>query len=154
MRVPVYINNGVKIEFDDYLELSLNCSICRRVHRTVQLHCDGRPGVCTPTFHKFPCKVVLKINAQRIENGKEIIEGFYRIEYENEPFFDPKYRLTSYIPMSWGRVYFSAICPNCGSISKESSQQNAVKPFKIHCSCGYVLYTEIKDTPIVEVVDE
>jgi hypothetical protein len=65
------------------LEVSLDCFICRRRHRTIIMKGLGGAGVCTPTGHQFPGILVEVITGRG--------EGLFAFTYEFESFADQKY---------------------------------------------------------------
>lgn len=134
---------GTHVAFSDTLEVSLDCCICHRCHRTVIFEVGGVEGRCTPIGHPFPGKVVSKA-----ADGDSVV---YRLEYWYEPFTDAKYpevRQSNPLP-TWGRVGFTVACPECNQTQNCSVQTNTVRPVTCHCKCGRVLYTEVEEMPVM-----
>ena len=132
---------GSRVTFRDGLEVSLDCCICQRCRRTVIFKVGEVEGKCTPTGHPFPGKIVrLKANADSV---------VYGLEYWYEPFEDAKYpdRRKAQDRPTWARVGFDIACPKCGQESRQSSQNNIVRPRTCHCKCGHVLFTESDEMP-------
>jgi hypothetical protein len=142
---------GATVTFSDTLEVSLDCCVCHRCWRTVIFQLGGIDGKCTPTSHSFPGKLVAK------DVGREGLEAFvaYLIEYQFEPFEDVKYpdRIPAELP-TWGRVGFEVICPRCGEVSWQSTQNNIVRPWTQKCKCGLPLFTETVEMPGLSLVEE
>ncbi len=144
-------NKNVIISFGDKLEVSLDCSDCERRRRTVVFELDSEAGNCTPTGHSFRGKLAIKNTwqADRIYSAK------YEVVYEYEPFVDRKYpNEPNYYGQSkgvpiWGRVHFPITCPQCERWFDWSMQNNIVRPWTNECKCGYELYTEIEEMPIL-----
>ena len=134
---------GAVATFSDTLEVSLDCCICHRCHRTVMLNFGGVEGKCTPTGHPFPGKIV------RMEATADSV--VYYLEYWYETFEDAKYpdRRKAQDRPTWGRVGFEIVCPRCGQASKQSSQTNVVRPWTCHCNCGQILFVESDVMPIL-----
>jgi hypothetical protein len=134
---------GSRVTFSDTLEVSLDCCICRRCFRTVILTRGNVEGICTPTGHPFPGKIV------GLEAGANSV--IYRLEYLFEQFEDAKYpgRRTPQDRPTWGRVGFEITCPNCGHKTPHSTQTNIVRPWTCRCECGQVLYTETDEMPVL-----
>jgi hypothetical protein len=135
---------GATVSFGDPLELSLDCPVCRRRRRTVIFREGQTEGVCTPTRHPFPGRIT----------GKEVVQhgltwsAAYRVAYRYEPFTDAKYpsEKPSGQP-SWARMPFEVVCPECGRVTKTSTQSNLVRPRSCQCQCGRVLFTEQDPMP-------
>ncbi len=112
VSVQIAFAEGSHVTFGDTLELSLDCCICHRCHRTVIFEVGGVEGKCTPTGHPFPGKVVSKT----ADAGSVV----YRLEYWYEPFIEakhPEWRRPQSLP-KWGRVRFTVTCPKCGLAQK------------------------------------
>ena len=138
---------GVTATFNDDVEVSLDCCICHRCHRTVKFHVEGVEGTCTPTRHAFPGKLLGKTS------GPSFV--LYRLEYWYEPFTDAK-RSDHDTPTGyprWARVGFELVCPNCGRYQACSTQTNLVRPWVYKCGCGHTLYTETDEMPTVSQAD-
>jgi len=65
VAVRLEFARGASVSFGDPLELSLDCSVCRRCRRTVVFREGRSEGVCTPTGHLFPGRIVGKEVVQR-----------------------------------------------------------------------------------------
>jgi hypothetical protein len=136
---------GATVTFNDTLEVSLDCCICHRCHRTVIFQVDGVEGKCTPTGHAFPGKIV----AKEVGWDGSLALAVYRLEYWYEPFSDAKYpghRKPAGRP-TWGRVGFEVTCQGCGQVNRQSTQNNIVRPWTYQCQCGQTLYTETAEMP-------
>jgi hypothetical protein len=136
---------GAGIIFLDPLEVSLDCPVCRRCHRTVVFREGQAEGICTPTGHAFPGRIVGK----QVGRDGRVASVVYRVEYRYEPFTDAKYpdhRKPTGEP-TWGRVAFEVACPSCGQSTQASTQTNIVRPWVCRCKCGCVLYTERDEQP-------
>lgn len=145
-------SKGIEVVFDDTVEVSLDCSDCHRKRRTVIFYAGKEKGKCTPTGHPFRGKLISKHSY--LEANRYFVE--YKILYEYEPFVDAKYPNEKIyygeskgIP-TWGRISFALKCPKCKSVSKESSQNNLVRPYSCTCACGFELYEEQTEIPILE----
>jgi hypothetical protein len=134
---------GVSAAFSETLEVSLDCCICHRCHRTVVFQAGGFDGKCTPTGHSFPGKLIGK------EPGPTSV--VYRLEYWYEPFADAKYpdRRTPTGWPTWGRVELEVVCPSCGQAQRCSTQTNIARPLVCRCRCGYELYIESEKMPVL-----
>jgi hypothetical protein len=142
---------GAAVTFSDTLEVSLDCCVCYRCHRTVIFQVGGVEGKCTPTGHAFPGKIV----AKNVGQDGPIASAVYRLEYWYEPFTDAKYpehRKPSGRP-TWGRVGFEVTCPACGQVNRQSTQTNIVRPWTCQCQCGQTLYTETAEMPELSLVE-
>lgn len=163
IRITLRFSPGVQITLDKILEVSLDCPICKRLHRTIMLATEKRQitrsyrnetvhlsqaeklAVCTPTLHTFPARLVHKE-----VTTSEVPEIIFRFEYESRPFIDHKGRHSSEIP-TWARVSFTATCPQCRTETCTSTQTNLVRPYTKHCSCGYVLYVDVIEPQVEDV---
>jgi hypothetical protein len=149
IRASIYPNKGVNILFEQYLEISLDCSQCSRTHRTVVFESNDQLGRCTPSGHEFEGKVS-KLAVKEIKGiFSNEVECYFKLCYEYSEVKDKKYpnRVSSSLP-TWGRVHFAVTCPKCGNSAKHSTQNNIVRPWTNICNCGYKLYTEKKEFPV------
>jgi hypothetical protein len=139
-KVQIDFAEGVAFTFRPQLEVSLDCYICRRRHRTVVMKAIGGTCICTPTRHAFPGTLFEVVTFGR--------EGLFTFFYEYEPFTDQKYpdesryaRWEKGAP-SWVRVSFDVTCPSCGLTTERSAQTNLVRPWDCFCKCGTRLYSD------------
>jgi uncharacterized protein (TIGR02996 family) len=135
---------GATVTFADSLEVSLDCCVCRRCHRTVVFQGDCTNGRCTPTNHLFPGYLLRK--DEPVGSSASVR---FLVAYRYEPFVDAKY--TSRQPRgvtTWARVYFSVVCPACGESVRDSTQTNLVRPWTCRCRCGAVVY-EDREMPML-----
>lgn len=143
-----FVPNAV-VAFDRKLEVSLDCHVCQRRDRTVIFRPGETHGICTPTKHAFPGRI-LNVES-RVEGNAHI--AIFLFEYEHEPFRDTKYPdERRYATMelgapSWARVSFDVTCPACGERSQHSTQNNIVRPWRRMCKCGRPLYAETAEMP-------
>ena len=142
------VSGDVKVAADDLLELSLNCFICERTRRTIGLRIGEEAGICTPTRHLFPAKIL----AKEVVKKDEFIQIKYQVEYWFAPFIDRKYKELAEDVLKWGRINFTLTCPNCGEIKHTSVQNNLVRPHTYYCSCDRPLYSETEEYPKFERV--
>jgi hypothetical protein len=149
INVILETSEGVKVSAGNLLELSLDCFICERTHRTILLNDDNETGICTPTKHLFPSKILNK----KVIAESTFVEINYEVEYWFAPFIDKKYKETAKNILSWGRVNFYITCPKCGEQKKSSVQNNIVRPWTCYCNCGYALYFETEEYPKFEKIN-
>lgn len=142
------ISDGVKVFAGDTLELSLHCFLCERTNRTIILSAGEDAGICTPTKHHFPAKIL----AKETLNQTKLVEINYQVEYWFASFVDRKYKKTAENILTWGRVHFQMTCPKCGEIKTRSVQTNLVRPWTCFCSCGLALYSETEEYPKFEKI--
>ena len=138
---------GAQVTFNDSLELSLDCPVCRRCCRTVAFWVGESEGRCSPTRHAFPGRI---INKQVAQEGK-VTSVVFRVRYSYEPFTDAKYlekRKPSGEP-TWGRIQFQVKCPLCGEVRNAFTQTNIVRPWLCQCKCGCDLYTDQDLQPVL-----
>jgi hypothetical protein len=149
IHTSVFPNKGVEVSFEQYLEVSLDCAQCGRTHRTVFFKAAGEAGICTPSGHAFPGKAEALQQNNKDSFFKREFECIFKLEYAYTEINDKKYpnRRSSKIP-TWGRVHFSVTCPKCRKVSKQSIQNNVVRPWTCKCKCGYELYTEKTAFPV------
>jgi hypothetical protein len=133
------------VDFSPDLEVSLDCHVCRRCHRTVIFRSGALHGVCTPTRHDFPGRLLSSEASERADWRS----SRYLIDYEYVPFRDAKYpeSAPSEGAPTWARVSFKVKCPACGVVSPHSTQNNIVRPWRCTCKCGGHLYNESLPMP-------
>lgn len=124
------------------VEISLDCSSCRRRLRTVVFAEVGAKGICTPTGHQFEGQL----------HALNVIGATIRAEfqYEFEPFEDAKYGDARYQGFeagapTWARVTFQLRCSACGREGWGSTQSNLVRPWSAACRCGAPLYDDVRE---------
>jgi len=149
--VRIAFTNGAPITFLDTLEISLDCCICRRCRRTVIFFEGETEGKCTPTGHTFA-----RLTGKEVAQNGPVASVVYRVVYRYEQFVDAKYpgrRKPSDLPR-WARVRFDIVCPMCGFVKRDSTQNNIVRPYICSCQqCGCVLYTEQHEQPVLSCAD-
>ena len=132
--------HGEIVVVQPQLEVSLDCTTCRRRHRTVVFDQLGVHGRCTPTGHEFDGRVS---SIERRPSG-----AVAEFRYHYEPFTDTKYPDEKrYVGFergapSWVRFHFHVRCLKCGETSVQSTQTNIVRPWKCMCACGASLYVD------------
>lgn len=137
------------VAFDRKLEVSLDCHVCQRRCRTVIFRSGETHGICTPTKHDFPGRI-LNVES-RVEGSAQV--AVFVFEYEHEPFRDAKYpdeRRYGTMGLgapTWARVSFDVTCPACRKRSQHSTQNNIVRPWQCLCKCGCPLYSETVEMP-------
>lgn len=145
IAVALRLAEGVRLSFEDSLEVSLDCSFCRRAHRTVILAVGSGKGVCTPTRHPFSGAIVEKVDRE-LPAGEQVS---YEIAYEYEEFVDARY--PERVPtgrVTWARATFAIECPACHLSQDGSTQSNLVRPYAARCSCGRTLYEDTESPRI------
>lgn len=142
------VESGVTVEYLDELEASMDCLVCKRRHRTVIFHRGERWPKCTGRQNCNGFCGELETITQS-STGREFT-GTYVIRFAYLRFTDLKHNNKSKGDVRWGRVHLRVNCPSCG-VSKDSSiQTNSVRPFTYHCECGYALFTETVEMPVIE----
>jgi hypothetical protein len=150
VKVDLELSEGVQIEFENVIEISLDCAVCLARRRTVKVIESQEYGTCVKTNHQFPIKINSK-SSKIVNNKTEVI---YQIKYWYSPFFDRKHYQESQVLPTWGRINFILTCPRCLQKKENSLQTNLVRPFTQHCECGFLFYTEKEVMPIFEEVNE
>ena len=141
VQVELELTRGVRLDFKDKLEVSLDCSACQRRCRTVVFPSKDDAPFCTPTRHEFAGKL---LSVQSEETGTT-----FEFQYEFESFVDTKYpneQRYSGIERgapTWARAWFSATCPACGKNNSGSTQSNIVRPSVERCICGKDLFKDL-----------
>ena len=144
ISIDLRLNDGVTAAIDDLIEVSLDCSDCKRKMRTVAFREGENHGVCTPSGHWFRGVMLDK----RLPSRETRLNAEYDVEYQYEPFIDAKYpdSLQYYGPSegmpTWARVHFTLNCPRCRTLVPRTTQSNLVRPCTGSCKCGFALYTD------------
>ena len=140
VEMALEFSRGVSANFNKCLEVSLDCGVCERQHRTVIFGEIGGVPVCTPTRHDFPGEL---LRVRPTKTG-----SIFEFQYRFEPFNDSKYpdeaRYAEFEhgAPTWARASFSVTCSKCGSEKACSIQSNTVRPWVEHCSCGGELFKD------------
>jgi hypothetical protein len=122
-------------------EVSLDCDVCQRRRRTVFFSAIGSPGLCSPTWHEFPGRLL------ELDFAKQSAHAVFLYRYE--PFIDAKhpnekrYRGLERGSPSWVRFNLTVSCKSCGASLETSTQTNLVRPYTSVCDCGAVLYDDL-----------
>jgi hypothetical protein len=122
---------GVSLSFEPMLEVSLDCSLCQRLMRTVVVKENSVAARCTPTGHAFPASFV---SIQVEDSTCSLI-----VSYEYTPFVDSRHSTASSPEPTWARVSFEVRCAACGVSSRRSTQTNLARPDDCFCKCGTLL---------------
>ena len=151
----------VQVSLDRDLEVSLDCSYCRRTNRTVVFSLGAASARCCPGSAKragedhppYPGRLV----EQKVgRDGDGAIVAAHRLEYEVSAFEDARYgpelRPWTGYP-TWARVSFVLDCPGCGSSHSTSTQSNLVRPLAHKCGCGYQFFVERREMPLLRWLD-
>lgn len=159
IKVVFQFPKNFAIEPADSVEVSLDCSICKKRYRTVMITKDKNASYCTPTRHQFNA-IIKKIDVKTTTKKsfikrKAITEIIYYINYDYYELTDERneYIENKSNPMpNWARVNFYLICPKCHYRQKKSTQNNIVRPLQVFCvKCLYLLYEEKTELPLFEV---
>jgi hypothetical protein len=146
--VEIVVPDNHQIVFNNSIELSLDCFICKRKGRTVLFTETPPAAVCIKTEHPFPGKL-FKFNTQKKEfENSQIIKAVYSSEFEYRDFMDEKDQLPSEdILPSWGRIGAKITCSSCHTMTEIFIQNNLRRPIEQKCRCGRVLYIDKKPQP-------
>ena len=159
IKIAYQFPMGCMINPDESVEVSLDCSTCKKRYRTVVITKHKSECYCTPTKHPFNA-VIKEIDVNKTVKRnfllkKELTEIVYHIEYDYDEFVDErnKYAPSHSSPLpSWARVYFNITCPECNHTQKQSTQNNIVRPLKVFCEkCSSLLYKEKVELPIFKM---
>lgn len=140
-------------EMDASLEVSLDCVVCRRYHRTVRFSSDTEEARCNPGHsarhlgpHAFPGRLV-GVSVERRSDG---FDAIYKIEYDSRSFVDEKTGRNDYQGHpTWARVKWEVSCPQCGERSRLGTQTNLGRPLRERCRCSLVLQREHRELPVL-----
>ncbi len=140
-------SNGSVIHYHKSVEVSFDCSNCKRTRRTVRFDNVGATGVCTPAqkCDGFPGRLVSVFPFDL--DGKSFVK--YQIQYNYTPFLDLKNGNESTCEPTWGRVSFDVICARCGTSTAHSTQNNLVRPHAVYCACGSHSYDDTEEMPLL-----
>ena len=130
---------------DGPVEVSLDCTTCRRRRRTVVFSEVGGKGRCLPTGHEFDGQL------EALHAVGNVVRAEFR--YRFEPFEDAKYGDGRYDSFeagapTWVRLRFQLRCSVCRHEAWDSTQSNIARPWFAACRCGAPLYDEL-DAPIL-----
>jgi hypothetical protein len=136
---------GATVAFADALEVSLDCVVCRRCHRTINFELGHQNAMCIKTHHPFPGKLLSKLASQE----GSLTKVRYQISYEYEPFVDAKYpSLEPSGAPTWARISFTLRCPRCQNDNHLSTQNNIRRPFSQYCQCRLLLFIDDAELPV------
>ena len=151
VNCTVLTERNARLEVPPKLEVSLDCSNCRRRDRTVIFDGLGSQGVCTPR-HKCDgfAGTLRNVSVTKPRDGFLVR---YEIDVDYEEFFDAKRSQTSSPGANWARVILVITCPYCGHTNEMTTQTNAVRPYFRDCECGRRLLTEPNNPFTFEIED-
>ena len=87
LEVKINLEDGTLVIFDSFIEISIDCFICQRNHRTIGLKYGEDNAKCFKESHIYPAKIAdMKLTESKAE---------YYIEYEYNEFKDKKYKISS-----------------------------------------------------------
>jgi len=141
LEVKINLEKDTLVIFDPLIEISVDCFICQRNHRTIGLKYGDESAKCFKGNHTYPAKIT--------EMNPTESKATYYIEYDYEEFEDRKYKFPSDGIIKWARVHFKIICPACKKEIDCSTQTNLSRPWSRFCKCGQLLYTEKDEMPII-----
>lgn len=154
--VTVVLNLPLEVEysFDKKLEVSLDCSYCKRVLRTVDFTLGESYARCHPGSAKrldeehppYPGRLV---DLSHYRNSDNSVMAEYSLEYEVSPFHDTKYNVLPMGYPTWARVAYDLYCPQCKAITKAFAENENCPPLSVTCDCGYELYVETQKMPLL-----
>ena len=144
IEVSIDLDDDTFATFSSFVEISVDCFICQRNHRTIGLKYGEDNAKCFKEKHTYPAKITdMKLTESKAE---------YYVEYEYNEFEDRRNKTQSDGIIKWARVYFKIKCPNCGKEIDCSTQNNISRPWSRICNCGQLLYTEKIEMPIIKNV--
>ncbi len=138
---------GTVIDYHTSVEVSFDCSSCKRTRRTIRFQNVDVTGICTPAkkCDGFPGRLIAVLPFQL--DGKSFVK--YQIQYSYTPFLDRKNGNESTCEPTWGRVSFDVACPKCGASTAHSTQNNLARPHAVYCTCGSPLYDDTEEMPLL-----
>jgi hypothetical protein len=151
------LDASVDVALGKELEVSLDCSYCRRTDRTIIFKLGAPVARCCPGSAKradedhppYPGRLV-DLDVRRGVDGS--MTATYRLEYDVTPFEDVKYgpdlRPWTGHP-TFARVRYALTCPACKEVVRSSTQSNIVRPWTQGCRCGYQFYIERREMPLL-----
>jgi len=153
---------GSTVTYDNSIELSIDCLVCKRLNRTVSI--DRYDAICIKNKHPFNAKVLDTLVVREknksvsellcIKDNRELVTCTYLVQYDYIDFTDYKYNNLKSSPLpNWARIGFKITCTKCGTINTCSTQTNIVRPFSETCKCGQTLYTENEVLPLIYLKD-
>ncbi len=148
VEIAMQLNPNAQLRVEGDLEVSLDCPVCRRIHRTV-VFSAATPAYCTPTRHSFPGKLIT--TTVTTEDLQTL--AVYTIQYETGAFVDPKYHYPSVRHPTWARVYFRIRCSKCGAAKDCGFQNNVSGPFTESCRCGPMAVSHAPELPVLQAYD-
>ena len=131
------LGKGVLLDADDKVQLSLDCFVCRRCHRTIGLRMGLDEGICTPTNHPFPGLILSK----DIETSGSKASIAFVIEFWFAPFEDIKRGGEAIGARQWARIKLILNCPRCKTQNSMSVQTNMIRSATQKCGCGFELFS-------------
>ena len=140
-------SEGSAIHYHTSVEITLDCSNCKRTGRTVRFEGIEAIGICTPVQKCNGFSGRLYSVLPFALDGKSFVK--YQIQYNYMPFLDLKNGNESTCDPTWGRVSFDATCAKCGSSTIRSTQNNLGRPYPVYCTCGAHLYDDTEEMPLL-----
>jgi hypothetical protein len=151
VNCTVFTEPGARLEAPPKLEVTLDCSNCRRTGRTVIFDGLGSRGICTP---RQKCRgfdgTLRQVAVTKRQRGFLVR---YEIDTSYEEFVDSKRSVSSSPGATWVRMVLRITCPHCNHTNEMTTQTNLVRPCSQLCSCGKHLVTE-PDNPFTFEIGE
>jgi hypothetical protein len=138
---------GAAIHYRTSVEVTFDCSSCKRTHRTVCFEGSEAVGICTPAqkCNGFPGRLYSVLPFEL--DGKFFVK--YQIQYNYVPFLDIENGNESTCDPTWARVSFDVNCAKCGSTTTHSTHNDLNRPHPVYCDCGAHIYDDIEEMPLL-----
>ncbi len=135
------------IRYHAAFEVSFDCLLCTKLHRTIRFDGIGQLGVCQSSGGNHSFAGILHSMFPFESDSESFVS--YKIHYEFTPFIDSQSGKESDPTPTWCRVALDATCSVCGVQSTGLIESDLVAPSKICCPCGTHLYDYLREMPLL-----
>ena len=143
------------LHFTKSLEISLDCCICLRTHRTQQYRLGAEAGICSGPRDVGSHPMAGRVSAFDRLTGPDSVGLRLTIEYWWSPFADLKDQ-TPATPLTdapWVRLRVGYRCPNKETSHETTTQSNMVRPSDIVCESCEAVIASSADAPRIVLLN-
>jgi hypothetical protein len=152
VSAEVRLGSGVEAEFQELIQVSLDCPVCQRKNHLIEFLPEEQYGVCIKTGRSFPGRLLAyEADTAKHDNGT-FAEVQFRLAIDFEDFIDTDDGQPAVFAPTFAKAFFTLKCPFCKQLVEGATQNNFERPFETVCKCGMTLCTDEKVQPVIQIV--